>query len=554
MKIQTAYGFTIGNVRVDTTHISSKDIYSDGDIENELLQIAMKDEEENALARDHRWPILYHLSEARENLLSWIPIQENAKILEIRSGCGALTGLLCRKAERVDCVEISPRRAEISAWRHKERSNLIIHVGNINDMVIAEKFDYITLIGVLEYAGTFTHTKNPFHDLLAYCRNLLKPNGKLIIAIENRLGMKYWSGALEDHTGCLFDGILNYIDYKGIRTFSHHELYLLLKNAGFQEQIWRFPFPDYKLPLEIHSHNYLPRLSQLQCHTNLPYDRDKYEFFPENIALASIMQAGLYPEFTNSFLVICTADQMDPNWQNSLPQYVHFPDFRNRSYRIMTSVLQSNTDCIVRKQAMNSDSLKHLNTVYENIQHLGEIYGKEHVPRVLRKSDEEFDMEYISGPTLTEVMLHKLQSREDAAFKECLRFYYTHILRGEDIRETFHGMPNFSLSDRTYDIDINFDNICIRNNDFVLLDCEWLLPHASKAFILYRVLEHFYGNYTDILSAYRITKESLMTAVGIDKNNLALYTREQDEFSRCVMKQEIVNYRKKRIHIRFNNR
>ena len=45
-------------------------------------------------------------------------------------------------------VEISPRRAEISAWKNKDCDNLLIHVGNLNDMDFKEKFDYITLIGL----------------------------------------------------------------------------------------------------------------------------------------------------------------------------------------------------------------------------------------------------------------------------------------------------------------------------------------------------------------------------------------------------------------------
>ena len=32
-------------------------------------------------------------------------------------------------------------------------------------------------------------------------KQLLKPDGKLLIAIENQYGLKYWCGALEDHTG-----------------------------------------------------------------------------------------------------------------------------------------------------------------------------------------------------------------------------------------------------------------------------------------------------------------------------------------------------------------
>ena len=47
-----------------------KDLYSDGDIEDELLNIVQNnDDYMEILKNDNRWPILYHLSPIRENLL-----------------------------------------------------------------------------------------------------------------------------------------------------------------------------------------------------------------------------------------------------------------------------------------------------------------------------------------------------------------------------------------------------------------------------------------------------------------------------------------------------
>jgi cyclopropane fatty-acyl-phospholipid synthase-like methyltransferase len=56
---------------------------------------------------------------------------------------------------------------------------LEIIVGNLNDIKFEKKYDYITLIGVLEYQNNFTESENPFKDFLAKIRNLLNPNGKI---------------------------------------------------------------------------------------------------------------------------------------------------------------------------------------------------------------------------------------------------------------------------------------------------------------------------------------------------------------------------------------
>ena len=108
------------------------------------------------------WPVFYHLSSIRKNLLNWYPFREGASVLEIGCGCGAITELLCERCQKVTAVELSKRRATATMLRCGEKGNLEVVVGNINDMVFEEKFDYITLIGVLEYQGTFTDSRNPY--------------------------------------------------------------------------------------------------------------------------------------------------------------------------------------------------------------------------------------------------------------------------------------------------------------------------------------------------------------------------------------------------------
>mgnify|MGYP000703694515 FL=1 len=141
-------------------------------------------------------------------------------MLEIGAGCGAITGALAKKANSVTCVELSKRRSTINATRNKEFDNIEIFVGNFQTV---EKdlgqFDVITLIGVLEYAQYYISSKKPYEEFLKIVLKHLKPNGKLILAIENKLGMKYWAGCKEDHNGGYFESIENYPNNKGVRTF-----------------------------------------------------------------------------------------------------------------------------------------------------------------------------------------------------------------------------------------------------------------------------------------------------------------------------------------------
>lgn len=126
------------------------------------------------------------------------------------------------------------------------------------------QFDVITLIGVLEYAQYYISSKKPYEEFLKIVLKHLKPNGKLILAIENKLGMKYWAGCKEDHNGGYFESIENYPNNKGVRTFSRGELEKMFIDTGYSNHEFYYPYPDYKLPMAIYSDKFLPSLGDLR--------------------------------------------------------------------------------------------------------------------------------------------------------------------------------------------------------------------------------------------------------------------------------------------------
>ncbi len=293
------------SAKFNLDYYNGVDGYSDGAVEDELLEIVKEYQDySEILAKDNRWPILYHLSPIRQNIINWYPFREEASCLEIGGGCGAITGALCEKLASVKVVELSKRRATILYERHKHYDNLEVFVGNLNDIEFHEKFDYITLNGVLEYAGSFTNTDDPYVDFLKQIKGYLKPGGKLIVAIENRYGLKYFAGAKEDHTAKEFDGITGYIGVDSVRTFGKKELEELLSRSGYKEQEWYYPHPDYKMPMEIYSSQWLPsKTTFLSPAPNFDYER--FTLFNESDAYKGIIENGQFEFFANSFLVIC---------------------------------------------------------------------------------------------------------------------------------------------------------------------------------------------------------------------------------------------------------
>lgn len=300
----------IGGVSLNLEYYKGSDLYSDGE-EDRLLEIVKtkSPQEFDALIKeDYSWPVLYHLSSYRENILDWIDFG-GCSVLEIGSGCGAVTGAAAKSADRVVCIELSKKRSMINAYRHMGFDNIEIYVGNFSDITkgINEKFDFVTLIGVLEYGGLYIPSKNPFVDFVSAASEHLKPDGRLVIAIENKLGMKYWAGCAEDHTGIFFEGIENYPHGGGIRTFSRKELKELLSAAGLENTEFYYPYPDYKFPTVIYSDRYLPKRGELNNNMR-NFDNKRVFAFDEKKAFDTVTAAGLFSELSNSFLVLARKD------------------------------------------------------------------------------------------------------------------------------------------------------------------------------------------------------------------------------------------------------
>ena len=289
--------------------------YSDGDdVEMRIASVIQKASDISVLSTELRqhctdWPSLYHLSGTRANILRPFEKLLKGDVLEIGAGCGAITRYLGECGANVLALEGSPRRATIARSRTRDLDNVTVLAEKFDEFQCDHQFDVITLIGVLEYANLFTAGENPPLSMLERVRTLLKPDGMLIIAIENQLGLKYFAGAPEDHLGQPMYGIEGRYREDQPQTFGRKVLAGMLEKAGFAASEFLTPFPDYKLPVSILTANGINRSDfnpasfawqsarrdpQLPVHCN----------FSLELAWPEIFKNGMSLDVANSFLII----------------------------------------------------------------------------------------------------------------------------------------------------------------------------------------------------------------------------------------------------------
>ena len=348
-------------MKVNYDFYTGQDNYCDGDVEKDVIEYTEKYSEKDfdkIFEYDVRWPVFYHLTSLRKNIINWYPFKEDAEVLEIGAGMGAITGILCEKAKKVTAVELSKQRATSIMNRCKDKENLEIILGNFNEIKFNKKFDYITLIGVLEYAPLYTNTENPFYDFLTYIKSLLKEDGKLLIAIENQFGLKYFSGANEDHTGKKYDGILGYTNKKGIRTFGKKELTEILKSAGYNYLKYYYPMPDYKLPNYIFSDEYLPNEETIEEYTPYLSDEKADVEYNEKEAYKDIIKNGQFDFFANSFFIETSLKEIDTKIDLSKQKLVKVTDTMRKFYDKHYKIKNEEDKTVINQLTEENQKLK----------------------------------------------------------------------------------------------------------------------------------------------------------------------------------------------------
>lgn len=464
----------VGKVKLDYTRYCGKDYYSDGDVEDELLKIVSElppGEYEKVVGERLSWPVLYHLSSLRGNIVEWVPMDKAAKVLEVGSGCGAITGVLAGKAGSVTCVELSKKRSLINASRHRDCDNVTIHVGNFKDIEpqLERDFDYICLIGVFEYGQSYIGGDTPYEDFLKILMPHLNKGGRILIAIENKYGLKYFAGCKEDHLGTYFSGIENYADGGGVRTFSRSGLEKIFERCGAEEYHFYYPYPDYKFMTSLYSDDYLPGKGEL-CDNLRNFDGDRMVLFDEKNAFDGLVADGLFPVFANSFMAVIGGDFSI--------RYVKYSNDRAPEYAIKTEIIREDSEEIsVRKYPLCEAAKEHVRGMEIAYRRLLEKYEGGDLEinkcRLLEQGDRIYaQFEFVQGTPLVEKMDGFLERNDWPGFQNCFREYV----------EKISYNPDYPASD----FDMIFGNILIKNNKWYLIDYEWTfgkqIPPEELAF------------------------------------------------------------------------
>lgn len=507
----------IGKVSLDYQFYPGEDLYSDGVIEEEILQIVKERSrvEYPAIIEERKsWPILYHLSPLRGNIVDWLPIQKTDKVLEVGSGCGAITEKLAQKAGKVTCVELSARRSQINAYRNQDKDNIEIHVGNFSDIepVLEEDYDFACMIGVFEYGQSYIHTKTPYEDFLNIMRKHVKKDGCIVIAIENKFGLKYWAGCKEDHSGQFFDGLEGYPEGGSARTFTRAGLEHIFKNCGVEDYSFYYPYPDYKLMDTIYSDRRLPHPGELTNNMR-NFDRDRMLLFHEKYVYDGMIKDGLFDVFSNSYLVVIGKEPA--------VSYVKYSNDRAGKYEMSTQIIETSSGKVVRKKALNEQAREHIQNMARFSRLLQERYEGSGLlinPCSVAENGEYAEFPFEKGTTLEELLDECLEREDMEEFYRLFDRYLELISYGEE--------------KEIADYDLIFANILVDEERWTVIDYEWSMEkQISTREIAFRAI---YCYVLEEEKRNKLNLDLILQKLGVTQQMAEEYQQKEKEFQKLV--------------------
>jgi SAM-dependent methyltransferase len=223
------------------------------------------------------WDMLFSILDwQRASWLPLYPLRGDAVALDIGSGFGAITQALAHTARKVYSVEAIPERIDFTRIRLEQEGicNVQLLQSSALELPFADGiFDMIVVNGVLEWVGEWCASKSPRSlqlDFLMSLHRLLKPDGLVVIGIENRFSYEAFRGSM-DHSGLPYTSLmprfmatfcLRHARRRHYRTtlnakreyrtytYSEHGYRKLLDESGFQGQFY-WPYPGYNQPYRI---------------------------------------------------------------------------------------------------------------------------------------------------------------------------------------------------------------------------------------------------------------------------------------------------------------
>lgn len=281
------------------------------------------------------------------------------------------------------------------------------------------KYDYVIAIEVMEYS----HSPE---RVMRFMRDSLCETGKLILGMDNRLGIRYFCGDRDPFTERSFDSIEGYVRADSLhsgsfagRSYAKAEIEQMLARGGFTDYRFYSVYPVLERPQIVFAQDYIPN-EPLDIRIFPQYHYPDTVFLEEEGLYGTLIENGLFHTMANGFLIECPLDGV---YANAL-QITMSVD-RGKEHALFTIVRR---DDKVEKRAVYEDGIKRIEAIRDNHLYLRE-HGINMVETVMEQN--HLEMPFIKDVSALEY-LRKMLLEDKSLFLQKLDEFWELILSSSE--------------------------------------------------------------------------------------------------------------------------
>ena len=418
------------------------------------------------------------LNDLKKNIINWYPMKENVTVLQIGEDKEIYDAIL----EKTKNISVISEKGLYKA---------------------SQKYNFVVLIGVFERLKTEKEIKH----LLEFAKNSITVDGKILLAMQNKFGMKYWAGEKSNSSTMKYETIISSKE----NVLSYTKIKQILEELDMKFKFY-YPLPDYKTTNVIFTDEILPDDKNIDSRLLNLCENEEIFDFSEREAYKQIIKDDkkLFSFFSNAFFIEIAKEN---NFEDI--KYVSFSNTRKKEYQIQT-VIKSD---YVFKTASNKNSLNHIKSISENIN----ILKRCNLNLIDEFKNETIVSKYLKDAELLDTVLNRIyyEKGKEEFIKKIKEFYETIIMKllidkstsEKTVFEQYNiDIPNDIKSKLHFTknglYDLITQNCLVQNDNIFIFDQEWKKENIPIEFILYRAI-YYFSNIND--------KDELYSDLGISE-------------------------------------
>lgn len=358
------------------------------------------------------------IKELQKGLIAWYDFVPGSRILYTGSEEDSIAEYLLSQSGYV--LDMNGRQ---------KGKNLSVFVAPVTDGMQREffednkeKFDYIVSVEDLE-------TVTDLPAILKELKELLKPGGRILLGMNNRLGIRYFCGDRDKYTDRNFDGIENYRRaymkkedlFRG-RMYAKFEIEHILGEAGFANQKFYSVLSNLQNPSHLLAYGYTPN-EDLANRLYPSYYSPETVFLEEEALYQSLLLNDMFHEMANAYLI--EASLRDEETLSNALEITITMD-RNRDDAMITAICE---DGYVYKRNVYPEGESKFEQMLDYAADL-RAHGVKMID--MERTPQGIKMPYIKAPT-GQLYLKQLMEKDISEFYEEMDHFVYSVRHSSDI-------------------------------------------------------------------------------------------------------------------------